>query len=63
MSSEKIKPKFCPICKKKIKKSESNFLFCSKRCELLDLGSWLRGEYKIPIKPVDFEGFEKTDEP
>lgn len=41
----------CPICKK-----PSDFKyrpFCSKRCADIDLGHWLKGDYKI-------EGDEKA---
>jgi endogenous inhibitor of DNA gyrase (YacG/DUF329 family) len=44
----------CPICNKSInstgqeKNEEQKFLpFCSERCKLLDLGSWLDADYKI----------------
>ncbi len=44
----------CPICKKAIeasageKGSESGYLpFCSERCKLVDLGTWLDAEYRI----------------
>ncbi|MBW8001479.1 MAG: DNA gyrase inhibitor YacG [Planctomycetes bacterium] len=44
----------CPICNKvitslpqeKLKKGEF-FPFCSLRCKLVDLGSWLDSNYKI----------------
>jgi len=29
--------------------------FCSERCKLLDLASWLDGEYVIPGRPTDGE--------
>jgi len=35
----------CPICKKP---SDYKYRpFCSKRCAEIDLGHWLRGDYKI----------------
>jgi len=37
----------CPICGKSEK---HNFTpFCSKHCADLDLGKWLKGDYRIPI--------------
>lgn len=38
--------KRCPICKKP--SEEAFFPFCSKRCAMVDLGRWLKGEYVIP---------------
>ena len=45
----------CPICKKPVKQPDPKadpktefFPFCSQRCRLVDLGSWLDAEYKIP---------------
>jgi len=37
----------CPICRKPVKSSDSDFPFCSERCRLVDLGKWARGEYVI----------------
>jgi len=25
--------------------------FCSERCKMADLGRWLNGSYRIPVKP------------
>ena len=36
----------CPICKKPENSNLSPF--CSKRCADLDLGKWLKGDYRIP---------------
>lgn len=52
----------CPMCGKVIPsvtttlegKKRINapfFPFCSKRCRLLDLGSWLDGRYRVPAEP------------
>ncbi|MBL7214875.1 MAG: DNA gyrase inhibitor YacG [Phycisphaerae bacterium] len=56
----------CPICGKAIPSatSDSNgskrmnarfFPFCSERCRLVDLGTWLEGDYRIPTtqRPED----------
>jgi len=39
----------CVICKKEIKPLKENkfFPFCSKKCRLVDLYSWLNEEYSI----------------
>jgi endogenous inhibitor of DNA gyrase (YacG/DUF329 family) len=44
----------CPVCKKVIGLQNPNnsreseyFPFCSRRCKLVDLGSWFDGEYRI----------------
>jgi hypothetical protein len=40
----------CPVCKKQIVYSEKNPYrpFCSERCRLIDLGQWLKEDYRIP---------------
>ncbi|MGA2442187.1 MAG: DNA gyrase inhibitor YacG [Tepidisphaeraceae bacterium] len=49
----------CPICKKAVAELDDPaspnrfFPFCSERCKLIDLGRWLDGRYRIPIKPAD----------
>jgi endogenous inhibitor of DNA gyrase (YacG/DUF329 family) len=46
----------CPICHKSIEtpqeqdKKNNFFPFCSERCKLLDLGSWLDADYVITSK-------------
>jgi len=45
------KPKPCPICRKP--RHETYAPFCSRRCEDIDLGRWLKGSYVIPGDPVD----------
>jgi len=39
----------CPQCKTSVKWTEDNSYrpFCSKRCQLIDLGSWASGRNKI----------------
>ena len=36
----------CPLCNKPEKPDFQPF--CSKRCADLDLGKWLKGDYRIP---------------
>jgi len=44
----------CPICKGAAKPATENpaFPFCSRRCQLADLGSWLDERYRIPAEDV-----------
>ena len=50
-SNEQTNP--CPICEKLLPpKSEcKSFPFCSPRCQLADLGTWLNEGYSIPGDP------------
>jgi uncharacterized protein len=45
----------CPICKKAVKPSASDFPFCSERCRTIDLGKWASGDYVIssPVKDAE----------
>jgi len=44
----------CPTCRKKIEYEGNPYRpFCSKRCKLVDLGSWLKEEYRIPVREDD----------
>jgi endogenous inhibitor of DNA gyrase (YacG/DUF329 family) len=39
----------CPTCKKETEKQDNKYFpFCSERCKLIDLGSWLDGKYILP---------------
>lgn len=40
----------CFICRAAVPPRPENqaFPFCSARCQLIDLGAWLGGEYRIP---------------
>ncbi len=45
--------KACPICGKP---RVAEFTpFCSRRCETIDLGRWLKGGYVIPGRPDETE--------
>ncbi len=54
----------CPNCGKDVDFSENPFRpFCSKRCKMADLGSWLRQEYYITSSFYHhLETERKTDE-
>jgi hypothetical protein len=48
----------CPICKKPVPPKDSDdpqsvYPFCSRRCQLVDLGRWLDGKYQIPAHGDD----------
>lgn len=45
----------CPICQAPCPPRAENkaFPFCSHRCQLIDLGHWLDGDYRIAGEPVD----------
>ncbi|KGQ69862.1 DNA gyrase inhibitor [Chelonobacter oris] len=46
----------CPICHKSVEWSENSPYrpFCSKRCQLIDLGEWANEEKSIPSDTADF---------
>ena len=48
----------CPTCGKAVSwNEESPFRpFCSKRCQLIDLGEWANEEKRIPAQNQDPEG-------
>ncbi len=40
----------CPICKKTFEYYDSKDRpFCSDRCRLIDLGTWLNEGYRVPV--------------
>ena len=49
----------CPICKKPAELSPRNKFrpFCSERWQMIDLGTWAAGDYKVEgsAKPADNE--------
>ena len=46
----------CPICQKSVEWSDKSPFrpFCSKRCQLIDLGEWAAEEKAIPSDTADF---------
>lgn len=43
-----MKTSTCPACKKSLEKKDNPFSpFCSKQCQLIDLGNWLDGKYAV----------------
>jgi endogenous inhibitor of DNA gyrase (YacG/DUF329 family) len=56
-------PPKCPICKRPLAAglAAPDYPFCTPRCKLIDLGSWLGNRYVIADKPLpELEGL--TDE-
>jgi len=53
---QKLAPRGCPICGKPALPQHRPF--CSPRCAQLDLGRWLKGDYRIPTE----EAPEDSDE-
>ncbi|MGO9241297.1 MAG: DNA gyrase inhibitor YacG [Bryobacteraceae bacterium] len=39
----------CPTCKKPVELGAEYFPFCGERCQLIDLGRWADGEYRVPV--------------
>jgi len=41
----------CPTCARPAAPRATNaaFPFCSPRCRLVDLGKWLKEEYRVPV--------------
>ena len=50
----KITTVSCPTCKKPVEWGEQSPFrpFCSKRCQLIDLGEWADEEKRIPGEPA-----------
>lgn len=43
----------CPICgQETIWQNNPNRPFCSEKCQLIDLGKWALGDYKIDGNPL-----------
>jgi len=54
----------CPMCRKRFEVRSGTHPtepFCSKRCQMADLGNWFEGNYRIPGRPAAPE--ELTDPP
>jgi endogenous inhibitor of DNA gyrase (YacG/DUF329 family) len=52
----------CPTCRAPVP-WEGNLYrpFCSERCQLIDLGAWVEGKYRIQGESLDKDS-EKEDE-
>jgi endogenous inhibitor of DNA gyrase (YacG/DUF329 family) len=51
----------CPVCKKTVKSSDTEFPFCSPRCRTIDLGRWASGAYVVssPVRDTS-EGIREA---
>lgn len=47
----------CPQCGRPARPRDENpaFPFCAERCRLIDLGSWLSEDYRVPVGPDETE--------
>lgn len=47
----------CPICGGAVTRNVETFPFCTARCRKIDLGKWLKEEYKVsrPIEQSDLD--------
>ena len=53
----------CPTCGKPVEwKDKTVRPFCSERCQLVDLGRWVEGEYCVPGEPVPHSEAETKGE-
>ncbi len=52
-------PGRCPTCEAPTQRRFRPF--CSKRCQDLDLGRWLRGSYRIPTEEGPGQGMVEGD--
>ena len=50
----------CPACEAPARQRFRPF--CSKRCQDVDLGRWLRGSYRIPTEEAPAEGPSEKDD-
>jgi len=43
----------CPICQRPSAWEENRFRpFCSERCQMVDLGRWVQGDYRASAEPI-----------
>jgi uncharacterized protein len=49
----------CPTCNNPVEWKDNPFRpFCSERCQLVDLGKWVDGEYRVPGEELPPEAVE-----
>ncbi|MDI3253939.1 MAG: DNA gyrase inhibitor YacG [Bacillota bacterium] len=56
----------CPTCGTIVVPEGADFPFCSGRCQLIDLGKWASGAYRITspvLDPEVLEDFESAKKP
>jgi tRNA threonylcarbamoyladenosine biosynthesis protein TsaE len=49
----------CPACGRPVEASAATFPFCTPRCRLIDLGRWMKGDYRLG-RPLDPESDEES---
>ena len=50
----------CPVCQAEVPwESNPRRPFCSERCQLIDLGAWAEGKYRIPGEKLNEEPKEE----
>jgi hypothetical protein len=59
-NDDRVGPGRCPTCETPTQRRFRPF--CSKRCQDLDLGRWLRGSYRIPTGEMPGEGVESDED-
>jgi endogenous inhibitor of DNA gyrase (YacG/DUF329 family) len=50
----------CPICKAAVPENGKDRPFCSRRCQLIDLGNWLGERYAVPGEDATAEAAAQT---
>ncbi len=55
MNQKKMK---CPTCKAEVGEDEKAFPFCSKRCQVIDLGKWADERFVIS-RPVEYADLDE----
>jgi endogenous inhibitor of DNA gyrase (YacG/DUF329 family) len=51
----------CPTCGKSTEWKDNEFRpFCSERCQLIDLGHWVDGDYRVPGESLPEDEHERV---
>lgn len=64
MNKETIQFVKCPTCQKDVEWSDKNIYrpFCSKRCQLIDLGEWANEEHRIADNKISEQDLWSEDD-
>jgi endogenous inhibitor of DNA gyrase (YacG/DUF329 family) len=53
----------CPTCHQEVTwENNPNRPFCSKRCQLIDLGAWVTEKYRVPGRKMEQAPDEQDEE-
>ena len=65
MTKKKISSLRCSTCRKIVLAGDPDFPFCSDRCQVIDLGKWISGDYVIssPVNDPESGGEAEYNEP